>query len=146
MVSTSNGTIASAVIASWFASMNSETLSIIATTKLGLLFGLAETISLTICANAQTFSSKKHITPINTNSDMETKTAKAIALFNARKFREAFRIFKTFRGKFSPEQKRSIEIAYECMTGKSAFYSILGINTEDMIKEAVATIKSLYAI
>lgn len=77
---------------------------------------------------------------------METKTAKAIALFNAKKFREAFRIFKTFRGKFSPEEKRAIEIAYECMTGKAAFYSMLGIKAEDMVAEALETIKSVYAL
>lgn len=77
---------------------------------------------------------------------METKTSRALALFNARKLKEAFRIFKTFRGKFSPEEKRTIEIAYECMTGKSAFYSMLGINTEDMVEEAVATIKTKYAL
>lgn len=77
---------------------------------------------------------------------METKTAKAIALLNAKKLRDAFRIFKTFRGRFTPEEKRVIEIAYECMTGKAAFYSMLGINAEEMIKEAVITIKSVYAL
>lgn len=77
---------------------------------------------------------------------METKTSKALVLFNAKKFREAFRIFKTFRGKFSPEEKRTIEIAYECMTGNAAFYSMLGIKAEDMVEEAVATIKSVYAL
>ncbi|MCM1220338.1 MAG: hypothetical protein NC548_38230, partial [Lachnospiraceae bacterium] len=60
--------------------------------------------------------------------------------------KEAFRIFKTFRGKFPPEGKRAIEIAYECMTGKAAFYSMLGINAEDMVEEAVATIKTVYAL
>lgn len=84
--------------------------------------------------------------PAQNSSAMETKTSQAIALFNAKKFREAFRIFKTFRGKFSKEEKRVIEIAYECMTGKAAFYSMLGINAEDTVREAVATIKSVYAI
>ena len=77
---------------------------------------------------------------------METRTSKALALFNANRLKEAFRIFKTFRGKFTPEGKRAIEIAYECMTGKEAFYSMLGINVEDMVNEAVATVKSVYAI
>lgn len=77
---------------------------------------------------------------------METKTSKALALFNARKLKEAFRIFKTFRGKFTPEEKRTIEIAYECMTGKYYFYSLLGINAEEVVREAVDIIKSVYAI
>lgn len=77
---------------------------------------------------------------------METKTSQALTFFKAKRFREAFRIFKTFRGKFSPEEKRTIEIAYECMTGKALFYSMLGINAEEMVREAVATVKSVYAL
>lgn len=77
---------------------------------------------------------------------METKTSQAIALFNAKKFREAFRIFKTFRGKFTPDEKRAIEIAYECMTGKASFYAMLGISAEDMVREAISVVKSAYTM
>lgn len=77
---------------------------------------------------------------------MNTKTSQALAFFKAGQLKQAFRIFKTFSGRISVNDKRTIEIAYESLTGHADFYAMLGINTDDMINEAVAIIKSVYAI
>lgn len=77
---------------------------------------------------------------------METKTSQAIALLKAMKVREALRIFKTFRAGFSKEEHRTIEIAYECMTGKASFYMLLGICPETVCREAIAIITTKYSI
>lgn len=77
---------------------------------------------------------------------METKTAKAIALFLDGKLKQAFRIFKTFSGRLTPNEKRTIEIAYESLAGYAGFYAMLGIDTESKIEEAISIIKQTYAI
>lgn len=67
---------------------------------------------------------------------METKTTKLIGLFSLGKIKEAYAILKTFRRGISKEEKRVVEIAYECMTGKEQFYQQLGIDTLSIRKQA----------
>lgn len=74
------------------------------------------------------------------------KTDTAISLFRLGNFKAAFRIFKTFKGVFSDSQKRAIEIAYECLTGKGSFYTSLGIDEDVIISEAKYAIVETYII
>lgn len=76
---------------------------------------------------------------------MQTKTSKAVALFKEGKLKEALRIFRTFKCGITSAEKRSIEIAYESMTGKAQFYQSLGIDTEAHIAVAKLVIAN-YAI
>jgi hypothetical protein len=73
-----------------------------------------------------------------------TKTQQAINLFKEKKFKEAFKIFKTFDRQFDKDEKRMIEIAYESLAGKSNFYKSLGIDTDQAIKEAKDIIQIKY--
>lgn len=63
------------------------------------------------------------------------KTEEAKALLKAGKFKEALSIIKTFRFGFTKEEKRSIEIAYECLSGHGQFYSSIGIDTNEEIEK-----------
>lgn len=63
------------------------------------------------------------------------KTEKAKALLKEGKFKEALSIIKTFRFGFTREEKRSIEIAYECLSGHNQFYSSIGIDTDKEIEK-----------
>lgn len=86
--------------------------------------------------------------PHKSNIIMQTKTSKAVNLFKEGKIKEALRIFKTFRNGFTKEEKRSIEIAYEWLTGKSSFYASLGIDGEAEIEKAkryITNYSSTYA-
>ncbi len=65
-----------------------------------------------------------------------TKTITAVGFFRLGKFTQALKIFKDFRMGFTKEERRVLQIAYESLTGNAAFYTSLGVNTEDMIEEA----------
>lgn len=73
------------------------------------------------------------------------KTDKALTAFKAGRLKEALGIFAKFHG-FSKEEKRSIQIAYECMTGKESFYSSLGYNISGIRKDAILAISSKYGV
>ncbi len=77
--------------------------------------------------------------------EMKTKTEQAIEAFKAGNLKQAFRMMFRFHG-FTKEEKRAIQIAYECMAGKEAFYVSLGIDPEDMIEKAVESICIRYHI
>lgn len=63
------------------------------------------------------------------------KTEKAKSLLKAGKFKDALSIIKAFRFGFTKEEKRSIEIAYECLSGHDQFYSSIGIDTNKEIEK-----------
>lgn len=75
-----------------------------------------------------------------------TKVDKVKFLLAAGDFQKALAIVKTFRIGFSKEEKRSIEIAHEVLTGNERFYQALGIDTEKEIRSAhkILTDKFLY--
>ena len=75
-----------------------------------------------------------------------TKVDKVKFLLAAGDFQKALAIVKTFRIGFSKEEKRSIEIAHEVLTGNERFYQALGIDTEKAIRSAhkILTDKFLY--
>lgn len=53
---------------------------------------------------------------------METKTNKAISLLRAGNLKEALLIFRTFRIGFTKEERRTLQIASESLSGNSLFY------------------------
>lgn len=75
---------------------------------------------------------------------METKTEKAKKLFLSGKTKEALQIFKDFKLGFSPQEKHTLQIAYECLTGNEEFYKKLGINTSEIKQNALSIVKKLY--
>lgn len=75
---------------------------------------------------------------------METKTQRAIALLKAGDVKEALKIFKTFRLGWSKEEKRTIDIACECLCGKDTFYSSIGIDCRKVVDQAVSVVTSKY--
>lgn len=63
------------------------------------------------------------------------KTDKAKAFLKAGRFKESLAIIKTFRLGFSKEERRSIQIAYESLSGHEQFYRTLGIDVDKVIEE-----------
>lgn len=62
------------------------------------------------------------------------KTEKAKILLRTGELQKALSIIKTFRFGFSKEEKRSIQIAYESLSGHDHFYRSLGIDTDKEIE------------
>lgn len=75
---------------------------------------------------------------------METRTTKAITLFQSGKLREALAIFSTFRIGFTKEERRTLQIAHESLSGHSSFYSNLGIDTQAEIAKSKKIIETKY--
>ena len=65
-----------------------------------------------------------------------SKTEQARAAFARADYKAAFAIFKGFNLVFAAPEIRTLEIAYECLTGKAGFYQTLKIDTDRMIAEA----------
>ena len=77
---------------------------------------------------------------------MNTKTSKAVDLFKQGFIREALSIFKTFRIGFTKEEKRTLEIASDCLNGRSSFYQQLGIDVDMEISRSKSIIPLKYNI
>lgn len=73
-----------------------------------------------------------------------TKVDKVKSLLAAEAFQEALTIVKTFRFGFSKEEKRSIEIAYECLIGHDHFYKSIGIDTDKEIEKVSLLLTDKY--
>lgn len=89
--------------------------------SLGLRFRPCQDLLRTPTAGLKVEIKKNYWTCLSMN--LCNKTEKAKALLKAGKFKEALSIIKTFRFGFTKEEKRSIEIAYECLSGHEQFYS-----------------------
>lgn len=75
---------------------------------------------------------------------MMTKTSKAISLLRSGYLREALAIFSTFRAGFTKEERRTLKIAYECLSGNAGFYRQLGINTDNEVEKSKEILDSKY--
>lgn len=75
---------------------------------------------------------------------METKTSKATSLLRAGNLKEALSIFRTFRIGFTKEERRTLQIASESLSGNSLFYQQLGIDTAKEIEKSRAILASKY--
>lgn len=59
-------------------------------------------------------------------------------------FNRALAIFSTFRYGFSPDERRTLQIAHESLSGHENFYRSIGINTEEYISKAKLLLISEY--
>ena len=62
-----------------------------------------------------------------------TKTTKAKEFLCKGDLKSCLRILKTFRVGINKTDKRSVEIAYECLSGRDSFYRQLGIDVQSEI-------------
>ena len=79
-------------------------------------------------------------------TDYTTKTQKAIDAFKKQDLKGALRIFKGFDHQFAKNELRTIQIAYEVLTGKGGFYKQLGINIGHIVVESISIIENKYNI
>lgn len=75
---------------------------------------------------------------------MKTKTSKAISLLQSGCLKEALAIFSTFRVGFTNEERRTLKIAYECLSGNAGFYRQLGIDTNSVIEKSKSLLFERY--
>lgn len=75
---------------------------------------------------------------------MKSKVEKAKFLLRSGEFIKALGIIRTFKIGFSKEEKRSMQIAYECLVGNDKFYLALGIDTEKEIKRTRQLLSDKY--
>ena len=75
---------------------------------------------------------------------METKTSKAITLLRSGCLKESLAIFSTFRIGFSKEERRTLKIAHECLSGNAGFYRQLGIDTSAEIEKSKSLLFDRY--
>jgi len=74
----------------------------------------------------------------------EKKSEKAKRLFHTGDLKGALSIYKTFPFGFTKEEKRTIEIAHESLSGRESFYQSLGVNTAEMIDRSKEIITEKY--
>lgn len=75
---------------------------------------------------------------------METKTSKAISLLCTGDLKGALSIFRTFRIGFTKDERRTLQIASESLSGNSSFYRQLGIDTNNEIEKSKVILTSKY--
>ena len=75
---------------------------------------------------------------------MITKTNKAISLLQSGCLKEALAIFSTFRIGFTKEERSTLKIAYECLSGNAGFYRQLGIDTNAEIEKSKSLLFDRY--
>lgn len=75
---------------------------------------------------------------------METKTSKAIILLRSDSLKEALAIFSTFRMGFTKDERRTLKIAHECLSGNAGFYRQLGIDTDAEIEKSKSLLFERY--
>lgn len=75
---------------------------------------------------------------------MQTKTSKAISLLRSGCLKEALTIFRTFRVGFTKEERRTLQIASEALSGNSSFYQQIGIDTDIEIEKSKSMLYDKY--
>ena len=75
-----------------------------------------------------------------------SKTEQAVSLWKSGNIKEALKIFKTFKIGISKDDKRTIELAYEMLTGNESFYKSLGIDKTEVSNKAKVIIETNYNI
>jgi len=74
------------------------------------------------------------------------KTDKALSLLRQGRFEDALSIIVHFRLGFTKEEKRTLEIAHESLTGHSSFYESIGVDTSTCISKAREIVRNKYNI
>lgn len=80
------------------------------------------------------------------DGQITTATKQATDLLAAGNLLGALRIFSTFKLGFSKEERRTIQLAFEGLTGKKEFYQKLKIDTDACLIEAVAILTKKYLV
>ncbi len=75
---------------------------------------------------------------------METKTSKAVSLFRSGYLKEALLIFRTFRIGFTKDERRTLQIASESLSGNSSFYQQIGIDTKMEVEKSKELLTKKY--
>lgn len=75
---------------------------------------------------------------------MQTKTNKAISLLRSGCLKEALAIFRTFRVGFTKEERRTLRIASEALSGNGSFYQQIGIDTDIEIEKSKSILYNKY--
>jgi hypothetical protein len=75
---------------------------------------------------------------------MQTKTSKVVSFLRSGDFRSALAIISAFRIGFSKEEKRTLEIAKECLSGNESFYRSIGVDTQSEIEKSKKIIELKY--
>lgn len=75
---------------------------------------------------------------------MQNKTQQAISLFIQGDLKDAMKMFRSFRLGLTNEEKRSIEIACDCLCGRSSFYISLGIDCDKVINDAMSIVEDKF--
>lgn len=75
---------------------------------------------------------------------MLTKTNKAISLLRTGCLKEALAIFRTFRVGFTKEERRTLQIASEALSGNSSFYQQIGVDTDIEIEKSKSILYDKY--
>jgi hypothetical protein len=66
----------------------------------------------------------------------QSKKEILIGLIKKSEFKKALRIAKDFIIEFTKDEQRTLQIAYECLTGNERTYKMLNIDTEVITLEA----------
>lgn len=77
---------------------------------------------------------------------METKTQQAINLWEQKKIVPSLKIFKSFKIGVSKDDKRNLEIAYECLTGKRDFYESIQVDVDSTLRNAFSYLVRTYQV
>lgn len=75
---------------------------------------------------------------------MKSKTEQVRKLLEAGNLKGALTIVVTFRFGFTPSERRTLQIAKECLNGHSKFYADLGIDWEREIIKTGTILKKIY--
>lgn len=75
---------------------------------------------------------------------METKRDTARNLIRAGNTKDAMRIVKSFDGIYSKDEMRTLQIAYECLTGKENFYKQIGEDTFKLKNKADELLNKMF--
>lgn len=75
---------------------------------------------------------------------METKSSKAVSLLRSGCLKEALSIFRTFRIGFTQDERRTLQIASESLSGNDRFYQQIGIDTNSEIEKSKELLTNKY--
>jgi predicted ATPase len=74
----------------------------------------------------------------------ESKTDKVRHYVSTEDYKKALSIAKSFKLGFTKDEKETIEIAHELLSGNESFYTNLGYNKDTVVSKAINILKEKY--
>ena len=74
----------------------------------------------------------------------DSKTAQAVQRLKDGDLRGALSIFSSFRYDFTKDERRTIQIAHETLSGHETFYQSIGIDTRNYLSKAKLLVTNKY--